>query len=82
MTKQNNNQWQLALLEHGKSMKKAGLEVQPFMSKPTFNRRIVGVPDPKLDENQHSIIKSFISKYGNGVDNTNNNGGKTNSWKD
>jgi len=28
VTKQNNNQWQLALMDHGKSMKKAGLEVQ------------------------------------------------------
>ena len=28
VTKKNNNQWQSALMEHGISMKKAGLEVQ------------------------------------------------------
>ena len=38
VTEQNNNQWQLALIDHGKSTKKAGLDVQPFMSKPTFNK--------------------------------------------
>ena len=57
--KQNSNQWQLTLMEHGKSMKKVGLEVQPFTSKPTFNEWIIGVPNSKLDENQHKHYQVF-----------------------
>ena len=40
VTKQDKNQWQFALMEHEKSMKKVGIEVQPFISKPTLNRCI------------------------------------------
>ena len=57
-----------------KSNNEGGLEVQPFMSKLTFNKWIIGVLNSKLDKNQHNIIKFFIGKYGNGVDTTNNSG--------
>ncbi len=64
--KPSNNQWQVALFEHGESMGKKGKKNkngQPvkFMTKPTFNKWIEGRASKKLKSVYGDIIRSYIA---------------------